>query len=237
MLFSQANLRRLAASCVFLCSASAQAFFDKEASNAAGETKYTASRVLACHLIKTSYKGDNEGFFSSADKSVEAACQDRDGALMEFSATMQQWEKLRNYAGRSVLVYLSKRKLESAKTDWTLIDLDATQEKNFVPEKLCGPEEGKTLLQDQKVWSRGFRIAWIYDAERVAKSETWNLQSYVGFTGGSKWVDKGSVQFGEFCRASIHKIMESNAALIFTYVQKDEKPDYLIESVYRMQWK
>jgi len=220
--------------CVLLASTS-YAFFDNRA-NAAGETKYNAKRIMACHLVKTSYKGENEGFFSSAEKSVEASCQDRDGELMEFSATMAQWETLRNHAGHAVLVYLSDRKIKNAKTDWTLVEAQNIEQKSFTPKKLCGPAQDKQLLQGEKVWSRGFRIAWVYDASRAKESDTWNLHAYVGFNGDTKWAEKGSVTFGEFCGKSIHKIMETNEALIFTYVQKEEDPDYLVEAVYRMVW-
>ncbi len=222
---------------ILLPTGSSQAFFDNAANaNAAGETKFNAVRILACRLIKTSYKGENEGFFSSAEKSVEASCQDRDGELMDFSATMAQWEKLRSHAGRSVLVYLSKRKLENAKTDWTLIDLEATQAKAFTPEKLCGPDQDKQLLQGNKVWSRGFRVAWVYDAVRVTDAKTWDLHAYVGFEGDSQWAKEGSVQLGEFCNTSMYKAMQTNEPLIFTYVQKEDSPHYLIEAVYRMVW-
>lgn len=227
-------LKPFGLACLLLVGTS-HAFFDGKA-NAAGETKYNAKRIMACYLVKTSYKGDNEGFFSSAEKSVEASCQDRDGELMKFSATMAQWETLRNHAGHSVRVYLTDRKIKNAKTDWTLIEVEKNKKKSFVPEKLCGPEEGKQLMQGEKVWSRGFRIAWVYDASRAKEEDTWDLHAYVGFKGDSKWAEKGSVRFGDFCSKSIHKVMEANEALIFTYVQKEEDPDYLVEAVYRMVW-
>ncbi len=223
----------LACLLTFTLPVAAQAFFDNKAT-ATGETKYNAQRILACYLVKTSYKGDNEGFFSDAEKSVEASCQDRDGELMHFSANMSQWNKLRDHAGKSVLVYLSNRKAENAKTDWTLIEIDDSQAKSFTPEKLCGPDDGQQLLKDKKVWSRGFRIAWVYDAYRL--EDGWELKSYVGFKGDTPWTeDKGSVQLGEYCKTSIHKIMGANAPLIFTYVQAAEKPNYLIEAVYIMK--
>lgn len=229
------NTSYTALACLLAFSAPfASAFFDKQEGGAVGDTKYNAQRILSCYLVKTSYKGDNEGFFSDAEKSVEASCQDRDGGLMDFSASMAQWDKLRNHAGQSVRVYLSNRKIENAKTEWSLIEIEANQKDSFEPEKLCGPNQGEQLLKDAKVWSRGFRIAAVYDAVR-ASEKTWELNSFVGFAGDTAWVEKGSVTLGEYCNTSIHKIMEINEPLIFTYVQAQEKPNYVIEAIYRMK--
>jgi len=195
-------------------------------------TVQTAARILACILVKTSYKGENEGFFSSAEKSVEAQCQDRDGELIEFSATMAQWQTLLDHAGRQVLIYLSDQKIPNAKTDWSLIEPKAIDTQSYRLEKLCGPPQGQQLLQDKKVWSRGFRVAQSHEAVRY--QETWQLQTYVGLVGDTHWTEKGRVELGDYCKASIYKIMAANSPLIYTYVQPDDDPDYLVEAVYRL---
>ncbi len=216
-----------------LATGSAQAFFDTPTQKGSGETAYTAQRAFACTLVKTSYKGDNEGFFSDAEKSVEATCHDRDGEPLYFSATMPQWATLRDHAGREIVAYLSNQKLENAKTPWTLIEIHPTDKLSYQIEKLCGPTEGEHLLQAEKVWSRGFRLAQVYDAERLDKG--WRLHAYVGFEGDSKWAEDGSLTLGEPCKSSIHPLLKYNGPMIYTYVQEDEDPDYLIEAIYKIK--
>jgi len=230
----KAKVTSFAFSATLLCATAinAPAFFDGPTAKGDGKTAYTAKRILACTVVKTSYKGENEGFFSDAEKSVEATCHDRDGQAIDFSATMPQWATLTEYVGRQALVYLSDEKLNNAKTPWTLIEIRPTDQKTYKMEKLCGTNEGEHLLQGQKVWSRGFRLAQAYQSERTTQG--WQLQAYVGEKGDAKWAEQGSLLLGEPCKTQIHVIMGQQVPLIYTYVQEHEKPNYLIESIYRL---
>lgn len=224
----------LAVTLTGLFSATATAgFFDQTGAQPQGDLA-SAGRILSCTLIKTSFKGENAGFFSDAKKSVEASCLAGGGLVESFSASMTQWQTLRDAAGLPVAVYLSNTRLPDAKTDWSLLGVKPQSALQVRREPVCGPaDEGKSQFAGKKVYSRGFRVGRL--SEVYQNKRDWRIGVLLGLTGATPWLaDKGSLTLGEACAQSPAALAATDDPMIFVYVQPDDDPDYVIEEVYRL---
>lgn len=219
----------------FLLSAGiAQAgFFDEGGGQPQGDLS-AATRILGCTLIKTSYKGKNEGLFSDAKKSVEASCLARGSVKIDFSATMAQWAKLRDAAGQQVTIYLGEDRLPDAKTEWALLGLEPSTKRSIKMDKVCGPADEKSSeFAGADVYSRGYRVGQPVDM--IRGRDGWGLTVLLGLEGAVPWVDdKGSVMLGRDCQGSHAKIMAGGGPMVFVYVQSKKDPDYIVEEIYSM---
>ncbi len=199
-----------------------------------GETLSTAKQIMACTLIKASFKGAMKKIFKKdTDKSVEGYCHNNVGEPLHFSAGTENIDKIKQHAGRDVLIYMSSnKKLENAKTEMVMLDIKATGDGSYRTEKLCGPETGKHLFHGESMWSRGFRLAHAYYAKHDPKG--WQLILQEGKQGTAIWGDKPHVSLSRFCNADIDTIMHFNEPLLYFYAQPEEDGIYFIESVHRI---
>ncbi|WP_295389348.1 hypothetical protein [uncultured Thiodictyon sp.] len=204
-------------------------------------------RILNCDLAKTSFKGSNEGWFSSADKSVESTCLAGDTAL-NFSAGADNWPKLLQLAGRPVVVKLAQNKglVKGAKTDWVLMDITSKAVPKANPTKICGDD--KAPKEFKEVWSHGYRVgeavdvwaggARVKDAQwsgpQKGHKDDWYADVRLSRSHNAQWAPEGSVRFASVCAASHEAIAAAGKPLIFIYDQGSEDPEYAIVEVYAM---
>ncbi len=210
------------------------AYFADGSNTVSGETVLNAKKILACTLVKASFKGGTTGFFTqSENKSVEAYCHNRSGEPTEFSAHEDQLEQLNTYAGQDVLVYFSAQvTVENAKTNLFLLDIKPVVQTPFHLEKLCGPSTGKHLYADEETWSRGYRVAQAYFAQWA--EDGWQLTLLEGKQSSKEWGKESLVQLSRFCNAEVYKLMEIDEPLLYRYVQQKENGTYFIESISRI---
>jgi hypothetical protein len=232
MLFPR-SITALLTGCLLAAGPATAGFFDEGGGQPQGDLS-AATRILSCTLVKTSYKGKNEGLFSDAKKSVEASCLARGSLKIDFSATMAQWAQLRDAAGQPVTVYLAEERLDDAKTDWALLGVEAAAKAKAKKTKVCGPaSESASEFAGAKVYSRGYRVGKPVDM--VQDRDDWSLTVLLGLEGAVPWVDDtGSVVLGRDCRTSHAKIMSNPGPMIFVYVQEKDDPDYVVEEVYSL---
>jgi hypothetical protein len=203
------------------------------------------ARILNCDLVKTSFKGANEGWFSSADKSVESTCQAGDTAL-NFSAGADNWPKLLQLAGRPVVVKLAQNKgvVKEAKTDWVLVDITTKATTKTNPTKLCGDDKAPKEFKD--VWSHGYRVGEAVDAwtggarpkdaqwsgPQKGRKDDWYLDVRLSRGRNAQWAPDGSVRLAAVCGNAHEAIAAAGKPLIFVYDQATEDPEYSIVEVY-----
>jgi hypothetical protein len=202
-------------------------------------------RILNCDLVKTSFKGSNEGWFSSADKSVEVTCMAGDSAI-NFSASANNWPRLLEFAGRPVVVKLAQNKglVKEAKTDWVLAELTGTTGGKAAPKKVCGDD--KAPKEFKEIWSHGYRVGTAVDlwlggtrpkdanwaGPQSGHKEDWYLDVRLSRNRNSQWAPDGSVRLGKVCAGSAETIAAAGKPLIFVYDQGSEDPEYVVVEVY-----
>ena len=205
-------------------------------------------RILNCDLVKTSFKGSNEGWFSSADKSVESSCLAGD-TLINFSAGADNWPKLLQLAGQPVIVKLAQNKgvIKEAKTDWVLADIaraDGKANPPTNPVKLCGDDKAPKEFKD--VWSHGYRVGVAVDlwqggtrpkdahwaGAQSGHKDDWYADVRLSRSRNAQWAPDGSVRLGAVCAAAHEAIATAAKPLIFVYDQGSEDPEYVIVEAY-----
>jgi hypothetical protein len=205
------------------------------------------ARILNCDLMKTSFKGSNEGWFSSAEKSVESTCLAGD-TLINFSAGADNWPKLLQLAGQPVIVKLAQNKgvIKEAKTDWALIDIAprAGAKATANPVKVCGDDKAPKELKD--VWSHGYRVGLAVDVwqggtrpkddhwtgAQSGHKDDWYADVRMSRSRNAQWAPDGSVRLGAVCAAAHEAIATAAKPLIFVYDQGSEDPQYVIVEAY-----
>ncbi|WP_295445797.1 hypothetical protein [uncultured Thiodictyon sp.] len=222
--------------------------FDKAGVALAGSAP--VARILNCDLAKTSFKGSNEGWFSSAEKSVESTCLAGDTPI-NFSAGADNWPKLLKLAGQPVIVKLAQNKgvIKEAKTDWVLVDIAKAGSKvnpTTNPVKLCGDDKAPKELKD--VWSHGYRVGVAVDVwaggtrakdahwtgAQSGHKDDWYADVRLSRSRNAQWAPDGSVRLGAVCAAAHETIATAAKPLIFVYDQGREDPDYVIVEAYEV---
>ncbi|MGB5734416.1 MAG: hypothetical protein WBM40_08235 [Thiohalocapsa sp.] len=204
-------------------------------------------RLLSCDLVKTSFKGDNEGWISSAEKSVESSCFAGDTPF-KFSASADQWPKLLELAGEPVLVKLAENKglVKDAKTDLAMVGIVSRSSTTPKFTKLCGDD--KAPKEFKKVWSHGYRVGqavdlWQgnqrdkdehWDGPQKGHKDAWYLDVRMSKPGNWQWAPRGSVRLGAVCADQNETIAAAMEPLIFVYDQGDDDPHYAVIEVYRI---
>ncbi|WP_295426366.1 hypothetical protein [uncultured Thiodictyon sp.] len=202
-------------------------------------------RILNCDLMKTSFKGSNAGWLSSADKSVESSCLAGDTAL-NFSATADNWPKLLQLAGQPVIVRLAQNKgvIKEAKTDWVLVDITAKSAAKANPTKICGDDKAPKEFKD--VWSHGYRVGVPVDVwqggtrakdahwtgAQSGHKDDWYADLRLSRSRNAQWAPDGSVRLGAACAAAHAAIATAAKPLIFVYDQGSEDPEYVVVETY-----
>lgn len=188
-------------------------------------------------MYKVSVKGDNAGFLSSAEKSIEASIQDVGGEKFSFSALMSKYEALNKLAGQMVVVETAKNKgknkSKDAKTDNILIKISQVSENDIDEERICGPEDPTDAEYGFKPYSTGYRVARLIGVTKVGKE--WRMSAYVGNTDDDIWNTKKSkipeVTFTGSCAqdaAMTHMLYSTGNTIIFDYGQKKENGKYYV---------
>ena len=203
------------------------------------------ARILNCDLVKTSFKGSNAGWISSADKSVESTCLAGD-TLINFSAGADNWPKLLQLAGQPVIVKLAQNKgvIKEAKTDWVLVDVTSKSGAQINPIKLCGDDKAPKEFKD--VWSHGYRVGVAVDlwaggtrakdahwtGAQSGHKDDWYVDVRLSRSRNAQWAPDGSVRLGAVCAAAHETIAAAGKPLIFVYDQGSEDPEYVIVEAY-----
>ncbi|HYN77335.1 MAG TPA: hypothetical protein VES73_06040 [Lamprocystis sp. (in: g-proteobacteria)] len=203
------------------------------------------ARILNCDLVKTSFKGSNAGWISSADKSVESSCLAGD-TVINFSAGADNWPKLLQLAGQPVIVKLAQNKgvIKEAKTDWVLIDVTSKTGAPVNPVKLCGDDKAPKEFKD--VWSHGYRVGvavdlWVggmrakdahWTGAQSGHKDDWYADVRLSRSRNAQWAPDGSVRLGAVCAAAYETIAAAGKPLIFVYDQGSEDPEYVIVETY-----
>jgi len=242
------KLSTTAASALFLTSAVPllAGTFDKAGVALAGSAP--VARILNCTLAKTSFKGANEGWFSSAEKSVEATCLAGDTAI-NFSASADSWPKLLQLAGQPVVVKLAQNKgvVKEAKSEWIMVDIASKASVTTNPNKICGDD--KAPKEFKAIWSHGYRVGEAVDVWQGgtrAKDAQWNgppsgrkddwyADVRMSRSRNAQWAPDGSVRLGSSCAAAHETIAAAAKPLIFVYDQGTEDPEYAVMEVYAVE--
>jgi hypothetical protein len=205
------------------------------------------TRMLSCHLMKTSFKGDNEGWLSSAEKSVESTCMAGDTPI-KFSATADKWQRLLEVAGQPVFVKLARNEglAKDAKTDWVLIEVSSKAGAAPNMTKLCGDDNAPKEFKE--TWSHGFRVGeavdvWRGDVRRKDErwggpqkkhKDAWYLDVRMSLARNWQWAPDGSVRLGAVCADQHEVIAASTKPMVFVYDQGSDDPEYAIVEIYEM---
>jgi hypothetical protein len=217
-------------------------------STAQGAAAVPVDRILNCNLTKTSFKGDNEGWLSSADKSVESTCLAGDKPI-KFSATADKWPELLKMAGQAVVVKLARNNglAKDAKTDWVMLELAPKRAAQPTMEKLCGDD--KAAKEIEKVWSHGYRVGeavdvWVggsrdkddhWSGPQKGHKDDWYLDVRMSLARNWQWAPGGSVRLGAVCADSYSAVAAATEPLVFVYDQGSEDPEYTIVEIYKMK--
>jgi len=204
-------------------------------------------RILNCDLVKTSFKGSNAGWISSADKSVESACMAGDTQI-NFSAGADNWPKLLQLAGQPVIVKLAQNKgvIKEAKTEWILVEVTSKSGGKANPTKICGDDKAAKEFKD--VWSHGYRVGVPVDVwqggsrpkdahwtgAQSGHKDDWYADVRLSRSRNAQWAPDGSVRLGAVCAAAHETIATAAKPLIFVYDQGSEDPEYVIVEVHAL---
>ncbi|ESQ09687.1 MAG TPA: hypothetical protein DDY14_05220 [Chromatiaceae bacterium] len=234
-------------SALFLIAAMAPLAGTFDGTGGAVASSATPVRLLNCTLAKTSFKGDNEGWISSAEKSIESTCLAGDTPI-KFSAGADSWQKLLDLAGQPVMVKLAENKgrLKDAKTDWIMVDITAQNKAKTKFTKLCGDD--KAPKEFKEIWSHGYRVGQavdVWQGNTREKDENWEgpqkghkndwyLDVRMSAARNWQWAPDGSVRLGSACADQYEAIAASVDPLVFVYDQGDDDPRYAVIEIYRM---
>jgi len=211
-----------------------------------GAAAAPVERILSCNLMKTSFKGDNEGWLSSAEKSVESTCLAGDTPF-KFSATADKWPELLQMAGQPVVVKLARNKglANDAKTDWVMLEIAPKKAAKPTMEKLCGDD--KAPKEIEKVWSHGYRVGeavdvWKggsrdkddhWDGPQKGHKDDWYIDVRMSLARTWQWAPNGSVRLGSVCTDSHSAVASAVEPLVFVYDQGSDDPEYAVVEIYR----
>jgi len=203
-------------------------------------------RILNCNLMKTSFKGDNAGWLSSAEKSVESTCLAGDTAI-KFSASADKWPTLLQLAGQSVIVKLARSEglVKDAKSDWTMLGIAPKKAAKPKMVKLCGDDAAPKEIE--KVWSHGYRVGeavdvWkggsrkkddYWDGPQKGHKDDWYVDVRMSIARNWQWAPNGSVRLGAVCADSHSAVASSVEPLVFVYDQGGDDPEYAVVEIYK----